>query len=176
MFNLESTVLGVYVNRQEILSTKGTDLLPERYWIKKEEPVVVRSTAQILGDIKRKQTHLATTLDRLLSISEVQTIAGTELPPRLHLIEPPVGMLQGIQRSIWEIIQSETEQLQNYVTPHPFQADDIHEKVNENISVMDVQRTLELFERMGLIVAVSYEGVLYYRLPEGRDLIKGEEK
>ncbi len=176
MFNLESTVLGVYVSRQEILNTKGAGLQTERHWIEKQEPVIVRSAAQILGDIKRKQNHLTATLDRLLSISEVQAIAGTELPPRSHLVEPPAGILQGLQKSIWEIVQSQTEQAQSYVTPSPFQADDIHEKLDGNISVMDVQRALELFERMGLIVAVSYEGAPYYRLPEERDLFKREEK
>jgi len=174
MFTVHSQILGVYVSRQEILNTKNAELQPEKYWVEKRQDIVTRSAAQILGDIKKNQNQLTSTLDRLLSISEIQPVAGTALPPQLSLIAPSQELLQGIQQGIWEIVQKQTEQAANYLTPKPFQADDIHSELNENISVMDVQRALELFERMGLIVSVSYEGAPYYRLPEERDVIKGD--
>lgn len=172
VFDTQGKVVGIKVTNESLLDSKGIEFQSEKYWTKERQSIIMRSAAQILGDIKKNQNQLTITLDRLLSISEVQPIAGTELPPLLHLIKPPIGMLQGVQQSIWKIVQNQAEQVQNYQTPSPFQADDIHEKLNESISVMDVQRTLELFERMGLIVTVSYEGAPYYRLPEERDLVK----
>lgn len=175
MFTVHSQILGIYVNRQEILNSKNVELQPERYWIEKQQAITTRPTAQILGEIKKKQNSLTGILDQLLSISEIQALAGSELPPRLKMPEYPAENLKGVQQSIWRFVQTHTEQANGYATPKPFQSDDIKEQLTEKVSVKDVQSTLELFERMGLIVAVSYEGVPYFRLPEERDLVAGEQ-
>lgn len=141
------------------------------YSVTDRSRITLRSAAQILGDIKRNQNKLTSTLDRLLSISETQAAASAELPPRLQAIIPMQELLQGIQQSIWEIVLQQVEPVGNYSTPTAFQADDIHSKLTDNASVMDIQRTLEMFERMGLIVSVTYEGVPYYRLPNERDFV-----
>lgn len=175
LFDANSVIVGVYVNRQEILSSKNVELQPERYWVEKQQAVVTRPTAQILGEIKKKQNRLTGILDQLLSISEIQALAGSELPPRLKMPESPAENLQGMQQSIWNVVQTQTEQANGYATPKPFQSDDIKAQLTEKVSVKDVQSTLELFERMGLVVAVSYEGVPYFRLPEERDWVAGEQ-
>lgn len=175
VFDTKAVIVGVYVNRQEILSSKNTELLPERYWVEKQQTVVTRPTAQILGEIKKKQNRLTGILDQLLSISEIQALAGSELPPRLKMSEYPVENLQGMQQSIWKVVQTQTEQVNGYATAKPFQSDDINEQLTEKVSVKDIQSTLELFERMGLIVAVSYEGIPYFRLPEERDWVAGRQ-
>jgi len=175
LFDANSVIVGVYVNRQEILSSKSVELQSERYWVEKQQAVVIRPTAQILGEIKKKQNRLTGILDQLLSISEIQALAGSELPPRLKMPEYPAENLQGMQKSIWNVVQTQTEQANGYATPKPFQSDDIKAQLTEKVSVKDVQSTLELFERMGLIVAVSYEGVPYFRLPEERDWVAGEQ-
>ena len=175
VFDANSVIVGVYVNRQEILSSKTAELQPERYWAEKQQAVVTRPTAEILGEIKKKQNRLTGILDQLLSISEIQALAGSELPPRLKMSEYPAENLKGVQQSIWKVVQTQIEQVNGYVTPKPFQSDDIKAQLTEKVSVKDVQSTLELFERMGLIVAVSYEGAPYFRLPEERDWVGGKQ-
>jgi len=164
-------IVGVQVAQKAVLDTKGGELQSERYWVEKRSTAVPRSAAQILGDIKRNQNKLTSTLDRLLSISETQAVANGEFPPHVKVIVPSQDLVQGIQQSVMEIVLKQVEQSGDYETPTPFQADDIHSKLGDNASVMDVQRTLELFERMGLIVSVTYEGVPYYRLPIERDIV-----
>ena len=175
LFTKHSIALGYYISRQEILKSKNTELQPEKYWVKKSQVETTRSTAQILGAIKKNQNSLTGILDQLLSISEIQALAGSELPPRLKMSEYPAENLKGVQQSIWKVVQTRTEQLNGYATPKPFQPDDIKELLTENVSVKDIQSTLELFERMGLIVAVSYEGAPYFRLPEERDWVAEQE-
>lgn len=175
MFTVHSQILGIYVNRQEILNSKNVELQSERYWVEKQQDVITRPTAEILGEIKKKQNRLTGILDQLLSISEIQALAGSELPPRLKMSEYPAENLKGVQQSIWNVIQTQTEQVNGYATSKPFQSDDIKVQLTEKVSVKDVQSTLELFERMGLIVAVSYEGAPYFRLPEERDWVAGEQ-
>lgn len=177
VFDTNSVIVGVYVNRQEILNSKTAELQSERYWVEKQQAVVTRPTAEILGEIKKKQNRLTGILDQLLSISEIQALAGSELPPRLKMSESPAQNLKGVQQFIWKVVQTQTEQANGYATPKPFQSDDIKAKLTENVSIKDkdIQSTLELFERMGLIVAVSYEGVPYFRLPEERDWVAGEQ-
>lgn len=171
VFDLQGEIIGVGVLRESLLNTKSVDLQSEKYWVEKSAEFTTRPPAQILGDIKRNQNKLTSTLDRLLSISETQAVASAELPPRVQVIAPSQELMQGIQHSVWEIVLQQVEPAGNYNTPTAFQADDIHAKLTDNASVMDVQRTLELFERMGLIVSVTYEGVPYYRLPTERDIL-----
>lgn len=175
VFDANSVIVGMYVNRQEILNSKTVELQPERYWVEKQQAVVTRPTAEILGEIKKKQNRLTGILDQLLSISEIQALAGSELPPRLKMSQYPAENLKGVQQSIWKVVQTQIEQVNGFATPKPFQSDDIKAQLTEKVSVKDVQSTLELFERMGLIVAVSYEGVPYFRLPEERDWVAGEQ-
>lgn len=175
LFDSVGEVLGICVNRTEILSSKGTELQWEKYWEEKHSTTVRQSPSRILGRIKKNQNKLTLVLDRLLGISEIQPVASTDLPPRVQLTESPLN-LQGIQQSIWEIVQKQTEEIGNYLTPKYFQINNVHSILNEKISIIDIQRTLDLFERMGMIVSVSLEGTPYYRLPEERDLVKGEEK
>jgi hypothetical protein len=171
VFDVQGEIIGVRILRKSLLDTKNVDLQSEKYWVEKSTEFTTRPPAQILGDIKRNQNKLTSTLDRLLSISEIRQVASAELPPRLQVVAPLQELLQGVQQSIWEIVLTQVEQSANHATPTAFQADDIHSKLSVNASVMDVQRTLELFERMGLIVSVTYEGVPYYRLPNERDFV-----
>ena len=57
-----------------------------------------------------------------------------------------------------------------YDTPRPFRIEDI----GEGLPAADVQRALDLFERMGLVVRVSIEGAPYYRRITERDLESAE--
>jgi hypothetical protein len=172
--DLNGNILGVFVSSSSISANKFL-LQWETYWEKEPVLITTRTSADILGDIKRNQDKLASALDRLLSISEIQALAGSELPSRLKISEYPAENLKGVQQSIWKVVQTQTEQVNGYATPKPFQSDDIKAHLTEKVSVKDVQSTLELFERMGLIVAVSYEGVPYFRLPEERDWVAGEQ-
>ncbi|MBV6452017.1 MAG: hypothetical protein MHPDNHAH_02766 [Anaerolineales bacterium] len=171
VFDMQGEIIGVRVLQKSLLDTKSVELQGEKYWVEKSAEFTTRPPAQILGDIKRNQNKLTSSLDRLLSVSEIQQVASAELPPRLQIIAPSQELMQGVQQSIWEIVLTQVEQLENYATPTAFQADDIYSKLSDSGSVIDVQRTLELFERMGLIVSVTYEGVPYYRLLTERDIL-----
>ncbi len=171
VFDTQGDLIGLSVTHEAILATKGLELQWEKYWPERRATVEMRPAAQILGDIRRYQNRLTTTLDRLLSIAELQPVSVVELPPQWYRSDPPPGLLRGIQEAIWDHVQTHIEMFGEYQTPTPFQADDIHTALGDDVSVMDVQRTLELFERMGLIVAVTYEGGLYYRLLTERDVV-----
>jgi hypothetical protein len=173
---MQGDVLGISVSYEAILSTKGRELQWENYWVSAPVAAETRPVAQILGDLKKRQNQLSTALDRLLSIAELQPVGVAEMPPRSHLSDPADGVLQGIQGEIWQHLRKQTDPVMDYQTPRPFQADDIQHVIGGAVSVLDVQRTLELFEQMGLIVAVTYEGVLYYRLPTQADYLEPGEQ
>lgn len=74
---------------------------------------------------------------------------------------------------VWKAVQSKVDQNELLLTPLPFQAGEIAKKIGNIYPVADIQRTLELFERMTLIVRISYEGIPFYRLLTKADLEKG---
>ncbi|MEJ5197600.1 MAG: hypothetical protein WHX53_01640, partial [Anaerolineae bacterium] len=83
----------------------------------------------------------------------------------------PVGALNRLQSELWQRICSQVDpwpdvQNRQYDAPRPFRIEDI----SGDLNMADVQRALDLFERMGLIVRISIEGAPYYRRVAEGDL------
>ena len=171
LLDLQGEVLGVVVPAETILATKARDLQPSSYLPEKRIAIDSRSPAELLAKIKIDHTALNERLIRLMGIAELQPIAHKKIPPKVIKPRTIPGSLRGSQKLIWEAVRKKVEAApgQKHQTPKPFQADDIE----INAPTADIQRTLELFERLGLIVRVSYDGVLYYRLLAEGDLVRG---
>jgi len=167
------TWFGIQVPIDEIRQ-RDLDLQPSIYFPVEVEPRELRSPARLMADIKTKQRELDQHVDYLLGIIEMRPLAGLRLPPTLEEIQP-VGTLSGVQKRVWERIQSRARTTagpngEPYATPQPFQIDEI----SDDLAVADVERALDLFERMGLIVRVNIEGAPYFRLVADRDLVEEE--
>ncbi len=171
MFDRHGDLLGVAVHTTVILQAKTRDLQSSTYWpIEKSITVGLRSPVEILANIKINQNRLNDGINRLMGIAELQLITGGKLPPILKEIRELPGGLRGTQKLIWQEIEKMIELVpgQDYLTPKPFQADDIQ----ISVPTADVQLTLDLFERMGMLVQVSYADVPYYRLLAEKDIVR----
>jgi len=110
-----------------------------------------------------------------MGIAELKGITKDVLPQEVTIINP-ANDLQGMQATIWNAIQGQVEAFGSLLTPVPFHAGDIGQAIGDMCSVADIQRNLDLFERMGLIVRVSYEDIPFYRLLTKSDVAKGEKE
>lgn len=147
------------------------DLQPSTYFPAEVTERERRSPAQLLGDIKTQQRELQGHIDYLLGLVEMRPIAAIHLPPAVEDMLQPMGTLAGLQRTLWERIKEYREPYSaedgtERLTPIPFQP----QQISDGPPSADVQRTLDLFERMGLIVQVTYEDAPYYRLVANRDM------
>ena len=80
-----------------------------------------------------------------------------------------------MQKELWEQILALVEQDQaddpNLNIAQPFQITDL----GQEYPLDDVERALQLFESMGIIVRVSIQGAPYYRIVTDRDIVRREE-
>ena len=169
ILNEHNDVIGIGIPASVIFERKDHNLLPVNYFPPEVAEIQVRSTAEILAEIKINQNRLVDRIDRLMGVAELGPIAGALLPPKAAKVQTLPGNLRGTQKVIWEEVKKKVEKSpdQKYITPKPFQADDL--KVG--VPTSDVQRALELFECMGLLVRVSYADVPYFRLLTESDVI-----
>lgn len=168
--DLVGAPFGVLVRRASI-AARAYDLQPATYFPPERIERERRSSAQLLGDIKRKHTEMNRRLDYLLGMVELKPMAQTRLPPAVLPDIGPVGALNRLQSELWQRICSEVDpwpdaENRQYDAPRPFRIEDI----SRDLNMADVQRALDLFERMGLIVRVSIEGAPYYRRVAEGDL------
>ncbi|MCS6841142.1 MAG: N-6 DNA methylase [Roseiflexaceae bacterium] len=173
--DLAGVPFGVLVKDTSI-ATKAYDLQLATYFPPERVEREGRSAAQLLGDIKRKHTDMSRRLDYLLGMVELKPIARTRLPPAVSPNLRPIGALNRLQSDLWQRITAQVDPWpdagnRQYDTPRPFRIEDI----SGDLNMADVQRALELFERMGLIVRISIEGAPYYRRVVEEDLESQEE-
>lgn len=168
--DLAGAPFGVLVRRASI-AARAYDLQPATYFPPEHIERERRSSAQLLGDIKRKHTEMNRRLDYLLGMVELKPMAQTRLPPAVLPDIGLVGALNRLQSELWQRICSQVDPWpdagnRQYDAPRPFRIEDI----SGDLNMADVQRALDLFERMGLIVRVSIEGAPYYRRVADGDL------
>jgi SAM-dependent methyltransferase len=173
--DIEGTWFGVQMSVDEI-EAPTYDLQPSTYFPVEAAERERRTPAQLLGDIKTNQGELQRHIDYLLGMMESRPIEAIQLPPTVEEAAQPLGSLTGIQETIWERIQQYCEELpideaNQRLVPVPFQL----EQLRGDLPVADLERTLDMFERMGLVVPVTYEGAPCYRLVANRDLVEPEE-
>ena len=180
--SVDGRLLGVTVSSEE-LCQHAYDLRPDQYVQTREESRTVESPALLLGAIRHNQSQLLQRIDSLLGRLELTSIAGQQLPSaRLQedgkRVEP-FGVLSQEQRAVWKQVRKKIKKLQHdggsreiatLFTPADVEADGALE-VSEG-----TRSTLDLLERMGLIVPVtvadpsSRESVAFYRLVTERDV------
>jgi len=165
---------GVQVPAGEIVA-RDADLQPSTYFPVQVQPQALRSPAEILADIKKKHRQLDQHVDYLLGVAELRPLAGAQLPSPVVAHAQPIGALNQAQQIVWNRIESLVEtftpaQGEPYSVPRPFRIED----VSSGYPIADVQRTLELFERMGLIVRVTIGDAPYYQRVTERD-VKSKE-
>jgi hypothetical protein len=159
------------------IEAKKYDLRPENYVKTIEEERPLQSPASLLAEIRKNQKELITRIDNLLGHLDVPPIAKEKIPPSIwsdgkENIQA-FGMLSEDQKKIWQIISSKQQKFddqdETYMIPTHFSLDDIKAEVNQE-SIDSLNNTLELFEKMGLIIPVnlktseSDEVLSYYRL------------
>lgn len=154
--NSRGECFGVRVPTNEI-QKQNLDLQPDTYLPKEIQIQEQRVPAELLGDIKLRHVNLDERIDRLLGIVELRPLTGLTLPSPIRDDIAPFGTLTAIQRTVWQRVADMNA---------PFQ---MHQ-VTHNLPSADVQRALDLFERMGCLVRVSIDGIVKYRRIQERDL------
>ena len=122
--------------------------------------------------------RLRRTLFLLLTLAALfllKPLAQASLPPTVLLGIAPLGTLNQAQERVWKRICEQIDLCPGatggqFDTPRPFRIED----VADGVALADVQRALDLFERMGLVVRVSIEGAPYCRRITERDLESAE--
>lgn len=148
---------GVAVAPTYIRDDRKLDLTFDHYYPPDErEPALQRSAAEILATMREKQQKLAGHLNYLLGIIEMRST--TALPPPVVEVTP-LEPLNSSQRLVWQRIVAMTEVANGVTAARPFRSEDLTAGLNQ----AEVQQTLALFERMGLIVPVVIDGAPYYR-------------
>jgi len=156
----------------EEIEKKGFDLQPKSYLPTSTSVEEGHDPAVLLASIKGKQQQLHNHIDYLLGIIELRPLTTEKLPPPVRPMEP-FGNLSDAQKATWESIQGlvqcvPSDDAQSYETARHFRADDL-ERADTLAGIM---RSLDLFERMGLIVKVNVEGGAFYRRVTDRDWLE----
>jgi precorrin-6B methylase 2 len=212
VFTWDGEVLGVAIPGHVIQETENIDLQPISYFPRKREvgPVGLESPAQILADIQKAQLELVEQVGKLLALAEMKSAANEIIPPR-QVILSPVGNMQGIQKEVWEVLQTIVDNHKGEIIPKPFRTGDIQSEIirklrddllnqrennddnelglepytHQDLQIYiaentytdeDLERTLDLFERMGVLVRVLIDGAQYYRLVSEREFVAGNLK
>ncbi|MPM07679.1 hypothetical protein SDC9_53986 [bioreactor metagenome] len=162
----EGVVIGIAIPFGEIQKKPNLDLQPISYFLQQDEMElrVLDSPAQILAEIQQSQNALTSQIKKLLNLSEMVPASSFEIPPET-IFAKPIGKLLGFQKNIWDAIQTKVEHFQGKNIPIPFQLEDL----DLPYSLPDIERTVNLFEQMGMVVKVSIMDVPYYRLLSTRE-------
>ncbi|MGG6239655.1 HsdM family class I SAM-dependent methyltransferase [Nodosilinea sp. AN01ver1] len=173
-------LIGACVSTSDI-EQQAYDLRPERYVVKPTESQILASPSTLLGQIYANQLKLAKRIDNLFGHLELPPIATQQLPSPLLEDEelPLVTQFNEEQKAIWTKVCERTgpahsDEADNYETATLFTPQDISRDNAEDMA--EAKRTLDLMERMGLIVPVtitetqSDESSFFYRRVTQRDL------
>ena len=172
-------LLGVAVNADDIRQ-QDYDLRPERYVVTPIEAQTLDAPTTLLANIYRNQRQLAKRIDNLFGHLELPPISSQKLPSPIFEAELPLlAKFNAKQQEIWDKVcqKNETvieESADNYQTAAYFTPEDIG--ADDSNGMAEVTRTLDLLERMGLIVPVTISETqtddlpFFYRRVTERDL------
>ncbi len=149
------------------------DLRPEQYIKTQEESRSTDSPAVLLTKIYRNQIELAQRINTLFGRLELPPITGQPLPPPLAGIDPFAIPQDSYQMTVWKKIQEKIDEFSSeehgtYEIATHFTPAEVTEDNSGQVS-KETQATLDLFERMGIIVPVAIavpnakEPLPYYR-------------
>lgn len=176
-------LMGVAVP-QATLRERYYSLDPEQYLKAPVEEVALRPPFELLQGIRESQFTLSQRIDNLLGWV-VPSGGAPKLPSPVAMDETTlIGHFNPKQQEIWDEIQKFKEDILvetgepyptgKYFTP---ESDDL-----EKFDSTEVQMTLDILEKMGLIVLVTQKNPLtndrmaFYRLTEERDEWKPESQ
>ncbi len=170
-------LLGVAVAHEAL--REPYDLRPDHYLMRPVQKVVDASPAEVLARIRSNQQLLSKQLDNLLGQLELNPAVEQRIPPRLAQAGlTPFGALSEAQLRVWEKILKKTEQWKEndseYQVAVHFTANEVEPEDVE--ATPSTRATLDIFERMGLIVTVTIqppprrEPAVVYRRTTERDL------
>lgn len=173
-------LLGVSVDTSDIRE-QVYDLRPERYVVTPVESQSLDSPSELLKSIYLNQLQLSKRIDSLFGHLELPPITTQKLPSPVLEDEalPLVAALNQEQKDLWDKVCEKTttensDNADNYETAVLFTPRDISQDNSE--AMAEAIRTLDLMERMGLIVPVtiaegqSDESTFFYRRVTERDL------
>jgi len=134
VFTGEGDVLGVAVPSHIIQKTGNLDLQPGTYLPRQREisEAGLESPAEVLKNIHMAQLEFAGQVRKLLTLAEMKPAANESIPPRQVKVSP-MGELRGIQKDVWDIIQTMVEEHESIFTPRPFRVPDIDTQIRNNL-------------------------------------------
>ena len=97
------------------------------------------SPAQILADIQKAQLELTVQLGKLLALAEMKPAANESIPPH-QVIICPMGELQGIQKAVWDVLQTMVEKHGSEAVPMAFRVSDIDTQIRNNLRDVIMKR------------------------------------
>lgn len=177
----DGRLVGATVPRTE-LRARAYDLRPERYVKAPEEIVTAESPASLLASLRRNQRQLLTHIDGLIGRLELAPIADQTLPSPLlgeddKAVEP-FGLLSRDQKAVWGRVRRKVQRARDAEPPYEtavlFTPEDVNPDRDAEVSNA-TRDTLELLERMGVIVPVTLtdpntgESAAFYRRVTERD-------
>jgi type I restriction enzyme M protein len=146
----------------EQLRQRSYDLRPDQYVKRPETARQIESPALFLGNIWQNQRKLGKHIDGLLGRLELPPIASEKLPSPLlteqdKAIEP-FGMFSDAQRDVWKRVPKQVKRVKHgqtsYVTAALFTPANV-EPSGASEASEDTRATLDLLERMGVIIPVT---------------------
>ncbi len=143
-------LLGVTVSKEEVVR-QSYELRPSQYIKAPEAPQYSEAPAVLLGRIRKTQRRFIQHIDGLLGRLELTPETELDKPSPVLEIEPFEG-LSAEQEGIWKRVTSVSANSND--TAGLFTLDDIVD-LDELESAKSVYQTLELLEKMGVIVAVT---------------------
>lgn len=134
VFNRDGEVLGVAIPSHLIQKSGNLDLQPVSYFPRKRETseAGLDSPAQILADIQKAQLELTVQLGKLLALAELKPAANESIPPHQVKISP-MGELQGIQKAVWDVLQTMVEKHGSESVPMAFRVSDIDTQIRNTL-------------------------------------------
>jgi len=157
-------ILGVARSYSSLKEVLPLDLRPERYLSAYSLTGLAESPLQILQAIKRRHKEVAGRLDRLLGLLETpQDAASSQGMPAVPYA--PFAVLSPQQLTLWRVVEARKGATG---VPEHFDASQVAKDADMESSTATA--TLELFCRLGLIRAVTVNGIPCYRLLIPKDI------
>jgi len=133
VFTGKGEVLGVAVPSHIIQKTSNLDLQSTTYFPRQRETseAGLESPAEVLKNIHMAQLELSGQIRKLLTMAEMKPVVNEAIPPRQVTISP-MGELHGIQKDVWDILQTMVEAHGNAFIPGHFRVTDIDTQIRNN--------------------------------------------
>jgi hypothetical protein len=167
LLSTNRAVLGIALPNDRLLEaisreTSEFDLRPQSYLRRVTLADPLESPADLLRQVRQNQQEVAGHLDALLAALERPSESVLTAPPVMSdpKVPPFLGLPSALQIAIWRKIGEQVKLEEGVQTPVYFTARQVQP---DRADLRQVERNLELFRRMGLIMRVSIEGQPCYR-------------